>query len=80
MHILWSFIDDHSRKTWVYILKSKYVVLRVLKQFKVFKSEAGKKLKCICIDNEGEYLRPFDSYYVEIWIRHQKIYVGKCCC
>lgn len=31
-----------------------------------------KKLKCICSDNDGEYIDPFDRYCREKGIRHQK--------
>ena len=41
-----SFIDDHSRKVWVYTLKSKDQVLDVFKQFHALvERQTGKKLK-----------------------------------
>jgi len=53
-----SFVDDHSRKTWVYTLKSKNDFLSMFKKFKVsVERETGKKLKCIHIDNGGDFLR-----------------------
>jgi len=56
-----TFIDDHSRKIWVYVLKTKDQVLGVFKQFQVsVERETGKKLKCD--DNGGEYCGPFDEY------------------
>ena len=43
-----TFIDDHSRKIWVYTLKTKDQVLEVFKQFHVFvERQFGEKLKCI---------------------------------
>ena len=68
-----TFIDDHSRKVWVYTLKTKDQVLDVFKQFQAsVERETGKKLKCIRTDNGGEYLGPFDAYCKEHGIRHQK--------
>jgi hypothetical protein len=58
-----TFIDNHSRKLWVYILKRKDQVLDVFKQFQALaERQTGKKLRCIKIDNKGEYLGPFDEY------------------
>lgn len=58
-----TFIDDHSRKLWVYFLKTKDQVLNVFKQFQVsVERQTGKKLKCIRSDNGGEYIGPFDEY------------------
>ena len=58
-----TFIDDCSRKLWVYVLKTKDQVLGVFKQFQAsVERETGKKLKCIRTDNGGEYCGPFDEY------------------
>jgi len=47
-----TFIDDHSRKLWVYVLKTKDRVLSVFKQFQAsVERESGKKLKCVPTDN-----------------------------
>lgn len=68
-----TFIDDHSRKLWVYTLKRKDQVLDVFKQFQAaVERETGKKLKCIRTDNGGEYSGPFDEYCRQQGIRHQK--------
>ncbi|KAJ4728518.1 Retrovirus-related Pol polyprotein from transposon TNT 1-94 [Melia azedarach] len=65
--------DDHSRKLWVYTLKTKDQVLYVFKQFQAsVERQTGKKLKCIRTDNGGEYSRPFDEYCRQLGIRHQK--------
>jgi transposase InsO family protein len=51
-----TFIDDYSRKTWLYLLKSKD---EVFKKFQEFKEEienlTKKKIKTLRIDNGGEY-------------------------
>ncbi|GJU25787.1 putative RNA-directed DNA polymerase [Tanacetum coccineum] len=68
-----TFIDDHSRKVWVYTLKTKDQVLDVFKQFHALvERQTGKKLKCIRSDNGGEYIGPFDAYCREHEIQHQK--------
>lgn len=68
-----TFIDDHSRKVWVYTLKSKDQVFDVFKQFHALvERQTGKKLKCIRTDNGGEYIGPFNAYCREQGIRHQK--------
>jgi hypothetical protein len=68
-----SFVDDHSRKTWVYTLKSKNDVLSMFKKFKVsVERETGKKLKCIRIDNGRDFLRKIRVYCRENWIRYQR--------
>ena len=68
-----TFIDDHSRKLWVYVLKSKDQVFCVFKEFHALvERQTGKKLKCIRTDNGGEYCGPFDRYCREQGIRHQK--------
>ncbi|RDY05562.1 hypothetical protein CR513_10588, partial [Mucuna pruriens] len=47
-----TFIDDHSRKLWVYPLKRKDEVLRAFKEFHAsVERETGKKLKCLRSDN-----------------------------
>ncbi|CAL1397307.1 unnamed protein product [Linum trigynum] len=67
-----TFIDDHSRKTWVYTLKTKDQALDVFKQFlALVERETGKKLKCIRTDNGGEYRGPFATFCKEHGIRQQ---------
>ncbi|GJX10932.1 putative RNA-directed DNA polymerase [Tanacetum coccineum] len=59
-----TFIDDHSRKVWVYTLKTKDQVLDVFKQFHALvERQTWKKLKCIRSDNGGEYIGPFDAVW-----------------
>ena len=56
-----TFIDDFSRKTWVYSLRRKDEVLSVFKHFvTLVETQIGKKVKCLCLDNGGEYVsKPF---------------------
>ena len=49
-----TFINDASRKVWVYALKSKDQV--IFQQFHVMvERETGKLLKCLRTNNDGEY-------------------------
>ncbi|KAL5772607.1 hypothetical protein ACOSQ2_012531 [Xanthoceras sorbifolium] len=51
-----SFIDDYSRRCWVYPIKKKADVFSVFKIFKArVELESGKKIKCLRTDNGGEY-------------------------
>ncbi|MCF8701907.1 DDE-type integrase/transposase/recombinase [Corynebacterium sp. MC-10] len=69
-----TFIDDHSRKTWAYTIKSKDQVLEVFKQFHAsVERETGKNIKCVRTDNGGEYIGSFHAYCKEHGIRHQRM-------
>ena len=51
-----SFIDDFSRKTWVYFMKNKDEVLRKLKEFKaLIENHTENKIKTFQLDNGGEF-------------------------
>ena len=66
-----TFIDDSSRKIWAYALKSKDQVLDKFKEFQAsVERQTRKKVKCIRIDNGGEYCGPFDVYCKQQGIRH----------
>jgi hypothetical protein len=50
------FIDDHSRKTWIYFLKTKDGALTRFQEFKAqVKNLTGRKIKVLISDNGGEY-------------------------
>src|SRR5438270_4058852 len=68
-----TFIDDYSRKTWIYFLKQKSKVFSCFKNFKAFvEKQSGYKLKTIRSDQGGEYIdRSFQDYLKELGIRHQ---------
>eukprot|EP00253_Pinus_taeda_P032579 PITA_32579 len=52
-----TFIDDYSRKTWIYFLKTKDEVFGRFKEFKVLvKNLTGKKIKVLHSGNGGEYV------------------------
>jgi len=51
-----TFIDDYSRKTWIYLLKSKDEVFNKFYEFKAsIENLTGKKIKILRSDNGGEY-------------------------
>jgi transposase InsO family protein len=51
-----SFIDDYSRKTWIYFLKSKDEVFSKFKEFKsLIENLSERKIKILKLDNGGEY-------------------------
>ena len=51
-----TFIDDATRKTWVYCIQKKSDVFNTFKKRKALvENETGKKLKCLRSDNGGEY-------------------------
>ncbi|KAL4337997.1 hypothetical protein AHAS_Ahas12G0166100 [Arachis hypogaea] len=52
-----SFIDDYSRRLWMYPIKKKSDVFAMFKEFKAkLEIESGKKIKCLRTDNGGEYV------------------------
>ncbi|KAK2378762.1 putative mitochondrial protein [Trifolium repens] len=51
-----TFIDDHSRKVWIYFLKHKSEVFDAFKKWKAMvENETGLKIKKLRTDNGGEY-------------------------
>ena len=51
-----SFIDEFSRKTWIYFMKNKYELFRKFKEFKaLIKNHTEKKIKTFRSDNGREF-------------------------
>jgi len=51
-----TFIDDHSRKTWLYLLKKKYEVFEKFKEFRCeVETLTERKIKTLRSDNGVEY-------------------------
>jgi transposase InsO family protein len=69
-----TFIDDATRKTWVYCIRQKSDVFDTFKKWKALvENETGKNLKCLRSDNGGEYCsKEFDDYYSYHGIRREK--------
>ena len=55
LHYYVTFIDDATRKTWVYCIRHKPHAFSTFKKWKfLVENETGKKLKCLRFDNGGE--------------------------
>ena len=68
-----SFIDDYSRKTWIYFLKGKNEVFSKFKEFKALvENLSEKKIKIFILDNGGEFTSgEFKAFYKEVWIKRE---------
>jgi transposase InsO family protein len=68
-----SFIDDYSRKTWVYFLKSKDEVFGKFKEFKaLIENLSERKIKILRSDNGGEYTsKEFVSFCRDAGIKRE---------
>ena len=68
-----TFIDDHSRKTWIYFLKTKDEVFDRFREFKApIKNAIGKKIKVLRSDNGGEYIdKDFTDFCVKEGIKRE---------
>jgi transposase InsO family protein len=68
-----SFIDDFSRKTWIYFLKTKDEVFRRFQEFKALvKNQTGKKIKLLRSDSGGEYTsKDFKGFCKELGIKRE---------
>ncbi|KAJ3693375.1 hypothetical protein LUZ60_008855 [Juncus effusus] len=66
-----TFVDDYSRRTWVYFLKEKSEVLEVFKKFKILvEKTTGMHIKTLRSDRGGEYMSTaFTSYCEEHGIK-----------
>ena len=75
-HYYVTFIDDATRKVWVYFLRLKFDVFQTFKNWKcLVENETGKKLKCLRFDNGGEYWsREFEDYYSTNGIHRHKFF------
>jgi transposase InsO family protein len=59
-----SFIDDFSRKTWIYFLRKKSEVFERFKEFKALvENQTEKRIKVLRTDNGGEFCgKEFDQF------------------
>ena len=73
-----TYIDDASRKVWVYLLRSKDQVFETFQKFHAMvERETSRRLKCLRSDNGGEYTsHMFRDYCVKHGIRHEKTVPG----
>ena len=68
-----SFIDDYSRRCWVFPIKKKSDVFSVFKTYKAgVELETEKKIKCMRTDNGGEYTsNEFNNFCQQEGIKRQ---------
>lgn len=68
-----TFVDDNSKKIFVYFLKSKSQVCQVLKDFQALvETQLGKKIKILRTDNGTEYVNnDLKNHLRQCGIRHQ---------
>jgi hypothetical protein len=67
------FIDDYSRKTWLYLLKTKDEVFNKFQEFKEeIENLTNKKIKTLRTDNGGEYTsKEFIAFFKSTGIRRE---------
>jgi transposase InsO family protein len=59
-----TFIDDHSRKTWIFFLKSKSEVFKRFQEFKALvENHTKNKIKVLRSENGGEYTSMEFAYF-----------------
>jgi transposase InsO family protein len=69
-----TFIDDYSRKVWIYLLKRKDCVFNTFKQFKdLVEKRTNTSIKCLRIDKGGDFTSmEFENYCKEVGIERHK--------
>lgn len=67
------FVDDYSRKFFIYLISKKDQVFEKFKLFKAFvENQTGKSIRVLRSDNGGEYFsKIFDDFLAEAGILHQ---------
>eukprot|EP00253_Pinus_taeda_P017702 PITA_17702 len=67
------FVDDFSRKTWIYFLKKKDEVFKWFRSFKALvETQTGKKMKILRTDNGPEYeSNEFKNYCRKVGIKRE---------
>jgi hypothetical protein len=68
-----SFIDDYSRKTWIYFLKTKDEVFSKFKEFKaLIENLSERNIKILRSDNGGEYTsKEFVNFCKDVGIKRE---------
>jgi len=68
-----SFVDEHSRKLWVNLIKHKDEVFDVFRKFKTLvENQSEKKIKILKTDDGGEYTsKMFEELCVNHGIDHE---------
>ena len=68
-----TFIDDYSRNTWIYFLKTKDDVFIKFKEFKaLIENQSERIIKTLITNNGGEYTsKEFESFCKEAGIKRE---------
>ncbi|MCH81362.1 copia-type polyprotein, partial [Trifolium medium] len=68
-----TFVDEYSRKMWIYLLKAKDEVFYVFKNFKALvENQSGRKLRILRTDGGGEYTsKVFESFCASNGVEHE---------
>jgi transposase InsO family protein len=68
-----TFIDDHSRKTWIFFLKTKSEVFKRFQEFRALvENQTRRKIKVLQSDNGGKYTSTkFAEFCIDHDIRRQ---------
>jgi len=68
-----TFIDDMTRRTWVYFLSEKSAALECFKKFKVIaENECGENIECLRTDRGGEFTsKEFEKFCSENGVKRQ---------
>ena len=68
-----TFMDDYSRKTWIYFLKAKNEVFEKFKEFKaLIENLSDKKIKTLRSDNGEEYTsKEFEAFCKDARIKRE---------
>jgi hypothetical protein len=72
-----TFIDDYSRKVWIYLLNRKSNVFNDFKKFRALvENSTDKSIKCLRKDNGGEFISvKFENYCKEYGIKRHNTMV-----
>jgi transposase InsO family protein len=63
-----TFIDEYSRKTWIYFLKTKSEVFKRFQEFiALVENQSGKRIKVLRSDNGGEYS---STQFIDLCAQH----------
>ena len=68
------FVDEFSRKLWIYVIRRKDEVFKIFKRFKILvENQSEKRIKVLRTDGGGEYTsKMFEKFYVEHGVDHEK--------
>jgi hypothetical protein len=63
-----SFIDDFSKKTWIYFPRKKSKVFEIFKEFKsLLENQIERRIKVLRIDNGGEFYGKEFDWFCKKW-------------